>query len=184
MEHVAHQCIVMQFILELSKTLKYDARACVDPFFSKMQMVNKEYKEGFYEELNSFKDRIRKRAQEKIDAAMREVEAEERQARLGPGGLDPVEVFESLPEELQQCFESQNIELLQETLLKMSRQDAEHHMDRCVKSGLWVPDAKQKAAEEAARAAQEAKEAAAEGTRATTSQEANAESEEVYENVD
>lgn len=146
MDHVAHQCIVMQFILELSKTLKYDPRACVGPFFSKMQLSNKEYKEGFYDELNAFKGRIKKRAAEKIDAAMKEAEEEERQKRIGPGGLDPVEVFEALPDELKQCFESQNIELLQETLLKMKKEDAEYHMDRCVRSGLWVPDAKTRAA--------------------------------------
>ncbi len=144
MEHVAHQCIVMQFILELSKTLKYDARTCVGPFFSKMQTANKEYKDGFYDELNSFKERIRRRAKEKIEAAMQEAEEEERQKRLGPGGLDPVEVFESLPDELKKCFEAQDIPLLQDTLLKMKKEDAEYHMDRCVKSGLWIPDAKTK----------------------------------------
>ena len=42
-----------------------------------------------------------------MDAAVAEYEEEEKQKRLGPGGLDPVEVFESLPEELQKCFESQ-----------------------------------------------------------------------------
>lgn len=146
MEHIAHQCIVMQFILELSKTLKCDPRACVGPFFTKMQQANPEYKDGFYEELNAFKARIKKRAQEKIEAAMAEAEEEERQKRLGPGGLDPVDVFESLPEPLQNCFETQNIEMLQETLLSMSKEDAEYHMDRCIKSGLWVPDAKTKAA--------------------------------------
>ena len=140
MEHVSHQCIVMQFILELSKTLKYDPRACVGPFFSKMQTANKEYKDGFNDELNAFKGRIKKRAAEKIEAAMQEAEEEERQKRLGPGGLDPVEVFESLPDELKQCFESQNIEMLQETILKMKKEDAEYHMERCIKSGLWVPD--------------------------------------------
>jgi cell division cycle protein 37 len=153
MEHVAHQCIVMQFILELSKTLKYDPRACVGPFFTKMQTTNKEYKDGFFDELNAFKDRIRKRAAEKIEVAMKEAEEEERQKRLGPGGLDPVEVFETLPDELKKCFESQNIELLQDTLLKMKKEDAEYHMDRCVKSGLWVPDAKTRAAAAAAAAA-------------------------------
>ena len=69
---------------------------------------------------------------------------EERQKRIGPGGLDPVEVFESLPEELKKCFESQDIQLLQETIMKMKKEDAEYHMDRCVKSGLWVPDANAK----------------------------------------
>ncbi len=140
MEHVAHQCIVMQFILELSKTLKYDPRTCVGPFFTKMQKAEKEYKEGFNDELTAFKNRITKRAKEKIDAAMKEAEEEERKNRLGPGGLDPVEVFESLPESLKQCFESQDIKLLQDTLLTMKKEEAEYHMDRCVKSGLWVPD--------------------------------------------
>jgi len=142
MEHVAHQCIVMQFILELSKTLKCDPRACVGPFFTKMQTTNQEYKDGFFEELNAFKDRIRRRAKEKLETAMKEAEEEERQKRLGPGGLDPVEVFESLPDDLKKCFESQDIQLLQDTLLKMKKEDAEYHMDRCVKSGLWVPDAR------------------------------------------
>lgn len=77
-----------------------------------------------------------------------EAEEEERQKRLGPGGLDPVEVFETLPDDLKQCFESQNIELLQETLSKMSEEDAKYHMKRCIDSGLWVPDAKKKQKEE------------------------------------
>lgn len=49
----------------------------------------------------AFKDRIRCRAAEKIEEQMEEArqeEEEDRQARLGPGGLDPVEVFESLPD--------------------------------------------------------------------------------------
>jgi cell division cycle protein 37 len=186
MQHVAHQCIVMQFILELSKTLKYDPRACVSPFFSKMQVANNEYKEGFFDELNAFKERIRNRAREKIEVAMKEAEEEERQKRLGPGGLDPVEVFETLPESLQKCFESQNVDMLQETLLKMNKEDAEYHMDRCVKSGLWVPEAnkanKSATDESAGSAAAAATTDVAEGEtkEATTS----AKSEEIYEKVD
>lgn len=69
-----------------------------------------------------------------------EAEEEERKKRLGPGGLDPVEVFETLPDELKKCFESQNIALLQETIGKMNEEDAKYHMKRCVDSGLWIPD--------------------------------------------
>jgi len=98
MEHVAHQCICMQYILELSKQLDVDPRACVGSFFSRIQIAEVEYKNSFDEELRAFKDRIRKRAAEKVADAIREAEEEERKARLGPGGLDPVEVFESLPE--------------------------------------------------------------------------------------
>ena len=51
--------------------------------------------------MEAFKDRIRKRAIEKLKEQIEETKKEEeieRQARLGPGGLDPVEVFESLPD--------------------------------------------------------------------------------------
>lgn len=57
-----------------------------------------EYRKGFEDELQAFKERIRRRAKEKLEAAMAEAEEEERKLRLGPGGLDPVEVFESLPQ--------------------------------------------------------------------------------------
>jgi len=98
MEHIAHQCICMQYILELSKQLDVDPRACVSSFFSRIQIAEVEYKNSFDEELRAFKDRIRKRAAEKIADAVKEIEEEERKARLGPGGLDPVEIFDSLPE--------------------------------------------------------------------------------------
>lgn len=61
-------------------------------------MAEAEYKNSFDNELQSFKDRIRKRAAQKIQEAVQEEEEEEKKARLGPGGLDPVEVYESLPE--------------------------------------------------------------------------------------
>lgn len=173
MEHVAHQCICMQYILELSKQLDVDPRACVGSFFSRIQIAEVEYKNSFDDELRAFKDRIRKRAAEKVADAIREAEEEEKKARLGPGGLDPVEVFESLPEvnknlsynikanilgillfsfhcfqSLQKCFETQDIPLLQQTIAAMSEEEATYHMKRCVDSGLWVPDAKTKEKEE------------------------------------
>lgn len=54
--------------------------------------------EGFNDELEAFKERVRGRAKIRIEKAMKEYEEEERKKRLGPGGLDPVEVYESLPE--------------------------------------------------------------------------------------
>ncbi|KAG7259227.1 hypothetical protein CRUP_028715 [Coryphaenoides rupestris] len=111
MEQVAHQTIVMQFILELAKSLKVDPRGCFRQFFAKI-------KEAFNDELESFKSRVRGRAKIRIEKAMKEYEEEERQKRIGPGGLDPVEVYESLPEE------------------------AKVHMKRCIESGLWVPNSR------------------------------------------
>lgn len=140
MEQVAHQTIVMQFILELAKSLKVDPRACFRQFFTKIkvrtgifplgtgisgtaaagwdpggrkggergcggppltpisrQTADQQYMEGFNDELEAFKERVRGRAKVRIEKAMKEYEEEERQKRLGPGGLDPVEVYESLP---------------------------------------------------------------------------------------
>ena len=35
MERVAHQCVIVQYILELAKSLESDPRATVRPFFVK-----------------------------------------------------------------------------------------------------------------------------------------------------
>lgn len=61
----------MQYILELAKQLDYDPRACVDAFFAKIQVAEIEYKKAFDDELNQFKQRIRKRAAEKVEDAIK-----------------------------------------------------------------------------------------------------------------
>ncbi|XP_055340209.1 hsp90 co-chaperone Cdc37-like [Paramacrobiotus metropolitanus] len=140
MDHVAHQAIVMQFILELAKQLDMDPRACVSSFFSRIKLADKQYKDAFNDEYTAFKGRIQERARIRIQKAMEEVEEEERNARLGPGGLDPVEVMEELPEELRKCFESRDTEMLKEVLASLDKDKAIEYMDKCVKSGLWVPE--------------------------------------------
>jgi len=140
MTHVAHQCICMQYLLELAKQLETDPRACISSFFTKIQVADQDYRDAFYSELEAFKSRIVKRAKEKIAEAMAEAEEEERQARMGPGGLDPADVFESLPDEMKKCFESQDIGMLQTVIKNMPEDQARYHMKRCVESGLWVPN--------------------------------------------
>ncbi|OWK11826.1 CDC37, partial [Cervus elaphus hippelaphus] len=148
MEQVAHQTIVMQFILELAKSLKVDPRACFRQFFTKIKTADRQYMEGFNDELEAFKDRVRGRAKLRIEKAMKEYEEEERKKRLGPGGLDPVEVYESLPEELQKCFDAKDVQMLQDAISKMDPTDAKYHMQRCIDSGLWVPNSKSSEAKE------------------------------------
>jgi len=60
-----------------------------------------------------------------------------KEERKGPGGLDPVEVFESLPEELQNCFKSGDVEMLKEVAQTMPIEEFERHFDRCIAAGLW-----------------------------------------------
>ncbi|XP_037331576.1 hsp90 co-chaperone Cdc37 [Pungitius pungitius] len=142
MEQVAHQTIVMQFILELAKSLKVDPRGCFRQFFAKIKTADQQYQDAFNDELESFKERVRGRAKIRIEKAMKEYEEEERQKRLGPGGLDPVEVYESLPAEMQKCFDDKDIQMLQEVISKMDPTEAKVHMKKCIESGLWVPNSK------------------------------------------
>lgn len=162
MERVAHQTICMQFLLELSKQLEMDPRSTIRPFFQKMRKNDVQYVDGFNDELQSFIGRVKERAQARIDKAMKEYEEEERQKRIGPGGLDPVEVFESLPKELQDCFDKKDIQLLQDTMTTMPEEEARYHLKRCIDSGLWVPDAGKGAAAKGGAAA-EGEAATAEG---------------------
>jgi len=142
MEQVAHQTIVMQFILELAKSLKVDPRGCFRQFFAKIKTADQQYQDAFNDELESFKDRVRTRAKIRIEKAMKEYEEEERQKRLGPGGEDPVDVYENLPEEMKKCFDEKDIAMLQTVISKMDPTEAKYHMKRCIDSGLWVPNSK------------------------------------------
>uniref|UniRef100_A0A671LYP3 Hsp90 co-chaperone Cdc37 n=1 Tax=Sinocyclocheilus anshuiensis TaxID=1608454 RepID=A0A671LYP3_9TELE len=115
--------------------LKVDPRGCFRQFFTKIKTTDQQYQDAFNDELESFKERVRGRAKIRIEKALKEYEEEERQKRLGPGGLDPVEVYESLPavRHTHHTATSDDLPLLQE---------AKHHMKRCIESGLWVPNAR------------------------------------------
>jgi cell division cycle protein 37 len=58
----------------------------------------------------------------------------------GPGGLDPQEVFDTLPEDLQEAFIEQDINGLQKGFARLPIREAQKHFKRCVDSGMWVPD--------------------------------------------
>lgn len=60
-----------------------DPRACIGSFFDRIQVAEVGYKQHFDDEVKSFKERITKRAAEKIDEALAEQEEEERKERLG-----------------------------------------------------------------------------------------------------
>ena len=107
-----------------------------------MKSAEKQYLDAFEDELSGFKSRVMQRAKVRIEDAIRTQEEEERKKRLGPGGLDPVEVMETLPQELKECFETKSVALLQTVLAKLPKEEAAYHMKRCIDSGLWVPDAK------------------------------------------
>lgn len=82
--------IVSEMLLPVARRL---SRWCSLP-----QTADQQYQDAFNDELDSFKERVQGRAKIRIEKAMKEYEEEEKQKRLGPGGLDPVDVYESLPQ--------------------------------------------------------------------------------------
>ena len=145
MRLTARQSQLVSNITELAKTMKQHPGNVIMPFFKRLE--EKEHMIGFTQGLETFIQNIIKRAvvkRKEIDEE-RAREAEQTvdlkdvplEERLGPGGLDPVEVFESLPESMQKAFESRDTEELKKALLEMSPEEAEKHMERCVASGLW-----------------------------------------------
>jgi cell division cycle protein 37 len=149
MKQTARQSQFISNIAELAKTLHTHPGNCIQPFFSRLQQ--REHVADFLTGLKTFQDKIIERAVVKkaeIDAE-RGAEDEQghnltdipREERLGPGGLDPLEVIETLPPEMVAAFESRDVDQLKQVLMTLDPEDAERHMKRCVDSGLWTANA-------------------------------------------
>ncbi|KAK6030404.1 Cdc37 Hsp90 binding domain protein [Ostertagia ostertagi] len=163
--NVARQCIVIQYLLELAKNMNAIPTNLniIKAFFKKFRSADPQYLKLYTDEVAAFEDRLRRRAKEKRDAALAEYEAEEKEKRIAaaPGGLDPQEVYESLPAEMRAAFDSQDVSKLQEVALTMDREVFAYHFQRCIESGLWVPNANAEEGEHAEEAQEEADTAAA-----------------------
>mmetsp|Transcript_57726 Transcript_57726/g.137378 ORF Transcript_57726/g.137378 Transcript_57726/m.137378 type:complete len:349 (+) Transcript_57726:92-1138(+) len=97
-------------------------------------------REAFEESVDTFVKRIEKRAVEKKKEMDKErLKEDASSAELGPGGLNPIEVLHSLPKDMREAFEEQDIERLQEVIEAMDVDEAKYHLRRCEDSGLWVP---------------------------------------------
>lgn len=148
MKKTARQSQIITHIAELAKTLKTHPGNVIVPFFARLQQ--REHLEEFVQAVTAFQEKIGQRAvvkKQEMDAQREEEEGPRDlseiplEQRLGPGGLDPLEVIETLPQEMVEAFESRSVDALKEVLSKMNPEDAEYHMKRCVDSGLWVANA-------------------------------------------
>jgi cell division cycle protein 37 len=146
MKQTCRQSQIISNIADLARSMKTHPGNVVIPFFQRMEQ--KDFYDGFMDGVNVFVQKIQARAvtkKKEMDAQRAASETEQvdladvpREQRLGPGGLDPLEVLPTLPVAMQEAFESRDVEKLKEALLAMDPADAERHMKRCVDSGLWV----------------------------------------------
>ncbi len=138
MKLVCRQSQILSHIQELGGSMQRDPRDVVVPFFSRID--EKEYFKAFTEQVDQFIKRIKERAvvkRKEMDAERREDAGEA--APLGPGGLDPYEVLDSLPDVMRKAFDSQDVGQLQAVLGAMPTDEAKMWMKKCVDSGLWCP---------------------------------------------
>ncbi|XP_063770046.1 hsp90 co-chaperone Cdc37-like 1 [Pseudophryne corroboree] len=71
MEQVAHQAVVMQFIIEMATSCNVDPRGCFRLFFQKTKEEEEGYFEAFKSELEAFKSRVRMHIEsQRYEAAM------------------------------------------------------------------------------------------------------------------
>ena len=152
MRQTAKQSQIISNIAELAKSWNTHPGNVIIPFFTRMQQ--REFLDGFLQGFEAFVQKIISRAvikkkeidlerehKSSVNADGVDLSDIPKEERLGPGGLDPLEVIETLPVELQEAFESRDVEQLKKVLLSMDPKDAEYHMKRCVDSGLWQAQA-------------------------------------------
>ncbi|XP_059213735.1 hsp90 co-chaperone Cdc37-like 1 [Centropristis striata] len=111
MEQVAHQAVVMQFILEMASNSQQDPRGCFRQFFHKAKEGQEVYLEVFRTELEAFKHRVKDCAVKSRGDIPNNVE----QQKTGTNcRLDPKEALDSLSPV------------------------AEYPVKRCLEAGLWT----------------------------------------------
>ncbi|XP_067886562.1 hsp90 co-chaperone Cdc37-like 1 [Heterodontus francisci] len=143
MEQVAHQAVVMQFIIELGRSLQEDPRGCFRQFFEKAKIAEESYMEAFNTELAAFIQRVREFAEAKTAETVTMHNVAQHLNHLDVRGLHPMEVFESLPQEFKQCFKLQDVHILQNVLSNMNPQVAEHYLQHCIDVGLRIYNTKE-----------------------------------------
>lgn len=147
MKRTARQSQIISHIAELARTMKTHPGNVIIPFFNRLEQ--RQHLEDFVAAVNDFCAKIVARAivkKKEIDEAHdRELQSEgqnlediPREERLGPGGLDPVEVIKKLPQSMVKAFESRDVQQLRDALAALEPEDAERYMKDCVASGLWV----------------------------------------------
>jgi flagellar motor protein MotB len=61
-----------------------------------------------------------------------------REQRLGPGGLDPLEILERLPPSIVEAFQARDRAQLNTALGALSQAELDQYIEACVNAGLWT----------------------------------------------
>lgn len=115
MEQVAHQAVVMQFILEMAQNSQQDPRGCFRQFFQKTKEGQDVYLEVFHTELEAFKHRVKEYAVKCRGDTPSIDQLQSSSTNCRPDPKDPLDSLTPV---------------------------AEYHMKRCLEAGLWTSTGK------------------------------------------
>lgn len=129
---------------EFAEAGKKSERDAASPFFARLESnsdTQREYERSFEEYFSKLRERAEVKLREeketqKEPTSLEEIPVED---RLGPGGLDPVAVYDSLPQEMREAFDSGSVEALKKYVNALPLEEARKHMKAMVDAGLWVP---------------------------------------------
>mmetsp|Transcript_24864 Transcript_24864/g.45032 ORF Transcript_24864/g.45032 Transcript_24864/m.45032 type:complete len:350 (-) Transcript_24864:118-1167(-) len=142
-KEMLQSCRQFQFLSQLREWSRASGRPARDSVFAIFSRIieHEGTRESFEDTVKQFADRVAKRAVVKKKEMDAEMAAERKSLNpTGPGGLDPMEVFETLPKEMQIAFQTKDAQRLQAAVEALSDEDAKYHLQRCEDSGLWVPN--------------------------------------------
>lgn len=143
----------LQYPIDLAKLSNVSVASAAKSFFSRI--AGPQQRAVFENDVQEFALKIKERAVEKRKEQLgragqqgpelpsfREGDTEyqvlSKSERMGPGGLDPLEVLETLPPAMKEAFMKQDTPALANAIAEMPRDKAEFYMDQARKSGLWV----------------------------------------------
>jgi len=144
MKRASRQSQFLTQLREFSRAAGRPVRDGVHPVFQRL-MDHEGTSESFDEAVAQFVDRVEKRAvvkKKEMDKEGAEAEDEEDGPinPIGPGGLDPMDVFKTLPGDMQMAFQAKDMQALNAAVEALPAKEAKYHLKRCEDSGLWCPN--------------------------------------------
>jgi len=147
---ISKRCLTMHNILASAKDANIQIEKSIKMFYKgkKTDHMSEIYSTEFEKQQSELLALIRKRTKERLaeeeEVAKKPIdqltpdELIEHKAPVGPGGLDPTEVLNSLPKDMQEAFLEKDTEKLTAAISKLPEEEAQKLLADCVKSGLWV----------------------------------------------
>lgn len=158
-EKIVTQGQIPSQIRQLASAMKRPPRDLVHRFFDRMQTEEgkKAFKDGVDNMYKHIQARAKARKEEKLKAQEAKLMSSDSDAArsakplveimydmqpaarksLAPKGIDPVKVYEALPEPMKLAFKDSSVDLLKEAAEKMEVEVFEREFKKCIDSGLW-----------------------------------------------